>query len=231
MALRLRGVCVVLAVSFAGVASLPAHAAAKTGRNVGTTVSVEKFPAAAATESVATATSLMRYGYANKDPLALITGARIMKTAGLSASAAKRVEGTAGAAKGKNLYTAESALAKARELAGGRADLIALADDVGTEGSRGAIDGPGSTTTVVNRMATDRFQVTFRGGQPARVVVSGDGDSDLDLYVHDENGNQVCADEDETDDMLCSFTPKWTGRFTIRVKNRGVANEYRIVHN
>jgi hypothetical protein len=31
--------------------------------------------------------------------------------------------------------------------------------------------------------------------------------------------------------MVCGWTPRYTGPFTIRVRNLGVANEYRIVHN
>jgi hypothetical protein len=48
--------------------------------------------------------------------------------------------------------------------------------------------------------------------------------------VLDENGNQVYKDDDTTDDMIYRWTPKWTGQFTIRVKNLGIANEYTIVH-
>jgi hypothetical protein len=77
----------------------------------------------------------------------------------------------------------------------------------------------------------DTFKVRFRGDEPARIAVSGDGDSDLDLYVYDENGNLVCSDTDDSDDMYCGWTPSWTGTFTVRIKNRGAANRYKLVTN
>jgi hypothetical protein len=76
---------------------------------------------------------------------------------------------------------------------------------------------------------TDVFYVTFRADEAAMVLVSGDGDTDLDLYVYDENGNLIANDIDATDDCVVSFTPKWTGSFRIEVKNLGsVYNEYSI---
>ena len=35
----------------------------------------------------------------------------------------------------------------------------------------------------------DLYKIAFRGGEVARAAVSGDGDTRLDLYVYDENGN------------------------------------------
>ena len=77
--------------------------------------------------------------------------------------------------------------------------------------------------------STDVYTVTFRNGQEAWVYVSGDGDTDLDLYIYDENGNLIDSDTDSTDECLCTFTPRWTGQFKIKIKNRGnVYNEYQI---
>ena len=131
----------------------------------------------------------------------------------------------------KEKASVDAILARAKQYAGSRADLVALASDVAASGSRGATGGPGRKTTVVSRGTTDVYRVNFRGGEPALVLVSGDGDSDLDLFILDENGNRVCKDDDTTDDMLCRWTPKWSGQFTIRVKNLGMANQYTVVHN
>ena len=54
----------------------------------------------------------------------------------------------------------------------------------------------------------------------------GDGDTDLDLYVYDENGNLIDKDIDSTDTMLCMWTPKWTGEFIIKIKNLGSVRNY-----
>jgi hypothetical protein len=86
-----------------------------------------------------------------------------------------------------------------------------------------------STTERVKAQSTDRYTHRFYADETAYIYVDGDGDTDLDLYVYDENGNLIDSDTDPGDTCLCRFTPKWTGSFTIKVKNLGrVYNEYRI---
>ena len=57
-----------------------------------------------------------------------------------------------------------------------------------------------------------------------------DGDTDLDLYVYDENGILIASDTDSTETCVVRFWPKWTGAFRIEVRNLGtVYNRYEIV--
>ena len=85
---------------------------------------------------------------------------------------------------------------------------------------------------VVRAHRTDVFTVTFRAGETAMVAISGDGDSDLDLYVFDQNGNRVCGATGRGDDEVCRWTPRWTGTFRVEVRNLGAAaNRYRIATN
>lgn len=96
----------------------------------------------------------------------------------------------------------------------------------------GANGGPKATNETVLSGETDSYVITFNGGELARIAVKGDGDTDLDLYVYDENGNLIASDTDNTDCCLVSWTPRWTGKFTVRVVNRGnVYNNYRIATN
>ena len=96
----------------------------------------------------------------------------------------------------------------------------------------GALSGPQVASTQVLSQSTDSFSTTFRGGELATIGISGDGDTDLDLYVYDENGNLVASDLGSTDQAVVSFTPAWTGSFRIEVKNRGyVYNSYVLVTN
>ena len=93
--------------------------------------------------------------------------------------------------------------------------------------------GPvGGTTcqrdTVLGR-TSDVFTVTFYSGSTGYVVLSGDGVTDLDLFVYDQNGNLIDADTDSTDQCIVSVKPLWTGQFTIVVVNNGyVYNDYTI---
>ena len=85
---------------------------------------------------------------------------------------------------------------------------------------------------VVRPFSTDQYQAVFTGGVTTYLGVRGDHDTDLDLYVYDENGNLIAADTDGSDTCLVSFTPRWTGMFTIRIVNRGaLANAYMVVSN
>jgi hypothetical protein len=96
----------------------------------------------------------------------------------------------------------------------------------------GADGGPKYGTAVVRAYDTNTHVVRFEGGKPAMVVVRGDGDTDLDLYVYDETGRLVGQDVDPTDFCLVTWTPRWTGTFTIRVVNLGdVYNRYTIGTN
>jgi serine/threonine protein kinase/uncharacterized protein YhfF len=80
--------------------------------------------------------------------------------------------------------------------------------------------------------STDVYELTFVGGMEATVLVAGDGDTDLDLYVVDEEGNRVCVDENITDLMACSWMPPRTAEFRVAIRNLGdVYNEYTLRTN
>jgi hypothetical protein len=210
-----------------------AQAAAGKGSNADAAKATATSPAVQAVETVRTAEALGKYGDAKKDPMALIQAAKMKKEAGEQAlTLTRKGKGEAGKKEAKGAdYSVDGMLARAKTLAAGRADLVALADDVAKSGARGAVGGPKSGRTVVKGGFTDQFVMKFEGGEPAAVQISGDGDSTLDLYVYDENGNRVCAAVGRGDDAICRWNPKWTGPFTVRVVNRGIANEYSIRTN
>ncbi len=96
----------------------------------------------------------------------------------------------------------------------------------------GRVGGAGQTTTRVEAYDTDVFEIDFRGGETALVVLRGDGDTDLDLFVYDENDNLVAVDDDSTDQCVARWTPRWTGTFRVEVRNLGdVFNRYTIRSN
>ena len=81
----------------------------------------------------------------------------------------------------------------------------------------------------VNAFSTDTYQVTLRANESTLITLHGDHDTDLDLYIYDQNGNLVDIDNDYTDDCVCEVVPRWTGKFTIKVVNRGaVYNRYTL---
>ena len=75
----------------------------------------------------------------------------------------------------------------------------------------------------------DIWEITLNSGVNYTIVVEGDGDTDLDLYVYDEYGNELDRDDDYTDYCICSITPRWTGKIKIKIRNYGdVYNHYNL---
>lgn len=73
----------------------------------------------------------------------------------------------------------------------------------------------------VNAHGTTYYYVDFYAGELAQVGLIGDGDTDLDLYVYDENGNLIASDTAYGDVCYCEWVPLWTGTFRIEVVNLG----------
>lgn len=63
----------------------------------------------------------------------------------------------------------------------------------------------------------------------ADITISGDGETDLDLYVYDRNGNLVAHREGYTDYEGVCLDVFRGGYFTVKVVNRGrVYNDYQL---
>jgi hypothetical protein len=98
--------------------------------------------------------------------------------------------------------------------------------------SAGALGGARSGDYRLCGRRTHTFHIAFHADRVAEVFVSGDGDTDLDLYVYDERGNRVASDDDGTDQCLARWVPRAGGVFRVEVVNRGsVYNDYSIVTN
>ncbi len=214
-------------------------AALMTGAAVAQTTVEEKAPQAPKTTEIANlqlAHQLAKYGYEAESPTALIEAARIIVETPKQQLEAEYTQGQGKDAEsptGRKQFSPGQLLADARSMADGDQAVLALADQVNPDVvTRGAVGGPKYTQTYVYAYATDSYTVRFYRNQLAEVAISGDGDTDLDLYIYDENGNLIDSDVDYSDDCYVRCTPKWTGRFYIKVVNRGpVRNYYTLVTN
>ncbi len=107
--------------------------------------------------------------------------------------------------------------------------IVAIASPLAEAGRAG---GPGTQVDRVQARGTVVYEERFWGGELAQVLVEGDGDTDLDLYIYDEYGNLVASDTDYTDVCLGQWYPPRTGYYRIEVRNLGsVYNEFSIVTN
>ena len=186
------------------------------------------------------ATDLVKYGYAQQSALPLVQALQIINENPTQPLKAEREGEKADLtqAEGKSGQVSldyEKILADAKVFAEGDETLIKLIAQIEEDGKsshRGAVNGPSKHYDSVNGNSTDTYQVSFIADYLAEIVVSGDGDTDLDLYVYDSNGNLIAKDEDYTDDCYVRWVPKWTGRFIVKIVNRGpVYNRYVILTN
>ncbi|HMQ58074.1 MAG TPA: hypothetical protein PKE65_05960 [Rhizobiaceae bacterium] len=188
---------------------------------------------------LAMAYDLYAYGVENKDALAVIAAAKIVATTptnDIEREKETKVEDGADTTEegegAENPPALAEMLKSATELAAGNDTLTELVKDVEAAQPRGRVRGPGKMRSGLLAGRTDIFRENFRGGELAEVAIIGDGDTDLDLVIADENGNAICVDTSFADKLYCSWTPAWTGPFIIAVKNQGrIRNTYYILTN
>lgn len=186
-------------------------------------------PASPQMSALMTASSLAKYGYANSSPTALIEAARIFASIQVQDSNVEKTTEQKEVVTQKETkvsFDPAKLLADAKEYAGKDKTILALVKSVEgelSEGtSRGAVGGPCYTKDRVLAKEYTDYAVKFWANELAEVCLSGDGDTDLDLYVYDSNGNLIGSDTDYTDDCVVRWVPAWTGTFVIRVVNRGM---------
>lgn len=186
------------------------------------------------------ANQVLRYGYDNKSTLALLDALQIFSenpTQALNATkeGATVDESNAEGKKARVAFDYDTVLADAKAFADGDPNLLSLIDNIDAEAKgaqRGNINGPCRDFSSVSGRSYVDYTASFVANQLAEVLVSGDGDTDLDLYVYDSNGNQIAGDSDYSDDCYVRWVPAWTGRYTIRVVNRGpIYNRFVILTN
>ena len=190
--------------------------------------------------AVRLANDLLRYGYANKSTLALIDALQIFsenptQPLNTTREGTEVDESKTDEKKAKVSFDYDTVLADAKKFADGDENLLALIDNIDAEAKgaqRGAVNGPSRHYDAVNGNSTYTYQISFIANVLAEILVSGDGDTDLDLYVYDSNGNLIAYDESYSDDCYVRWVPAWTGRFFIKIVNRGpVYNNYVILTN
>lgn len=172
------------------------------------------------------ANQLVKYGYQTKSALPLIQAVQIYKKLNVTDEAREKTTeggGTASESLTKTQvvsFDEAKILADATKFAAGNKNLLSLIDDA-KKATRSPVQGTIRHNDCVNPLAVDVYRITCRGGETTTIYVSGDGDTDLDLYVYDSNGNLIAKDDDGTDECIVRFIPYRTHTFVVRIKNRG----------
>jgi len=186
--------------------------------------------------TLAMAQDLYTLGMASKDALTVLTAAKLAGSVDIKAVERKkdtRGSALAGEAEGKDLpVDAATMMVAAKELAGEDEVLAGLVEDAMVEAGRGRVGGASSTLSRLSAGQTDTWEVPFYGDSYAELAVVGDGDSNLDVLVSDENGNTICYDVSWSDKIYCDFVPSWNGYFYVTVQNNGsTRNSYYLLTN
>ena len=185
-----------------------------------------------AMEDITLAHRLAVYGQRARQPLALVTAAEI-----LLANPTRPLAPPPADSAGTDVVTPDPRrlLATARRLAAGSdrlLDIIGPAEQRARAVDRGSAKGPRQLYGQVTSAAKREHMIEFRGGEPAVVYVSGDGDSDLDLFVYDAANNLVASATGPRDECVVRWQPDRQGQFRIEVRNIGEAsNWYWMVTN
>ena len=127
-----------------------------------------------------------------------------------------------------------SILAAAKNYADGDAGILASIAEIekSNQATRGRVGGPGERYSFVYGNSADNYEISFIERELAEIFVLGDGDTDLDLYVYDSNGHLIAKDDDFTDRCIVRWVPAWTGRYIIKIVNRGpILNNYHLLTN
>ncbi len=175
---------------------------------------------------------LAKYGYSEREALPLIQAAEIFQNlAGKALEAeVEHQGGTSSQEKPEKVsFEPSKLLADATEMADGDQTLLSLIQNVKTSATRGRVGGPTTHKDTVKAGATDIYNIPFYGNEEASVLVIGDGDTDLDLFIYDDNDNFITSDTDSGDTCLAQWTPRRTGKFKVKIKNYGnVYNRYTL---
>ncbi|MCR4560750.1 MAG: hypothetical protein K5685_11785 [Bacteroidales bacterium] len=177
------------------------------------------------------ASDLVKYGYANNSASSLIEAAKIIKETGFKANNDLKAEhsSTDNSVQPKTTQftlDADKLLTDATKLAAGDKNLLALAETVKKTATRGS-----RLDYVYERVysrSTDSYSIDFNSPGWYYVYLTGDGTTDLDLYLYDCNGNSRGSDTRSTDYGYISFYVSNTYcKYQVKIKNLGgVYNDY-----
>jgi len=86
---------------------------------------------------------------------------------------------------------------------------------------------PRTFTVGANSVRYHTYSMT--AGERVQIILSGDGSTDLDLYVYSSEGVRIDSQEGATDYEVSNVVAYRSGTITIKVVNRGsVYNAYDI---
>lgn len=166
------------------------------------------------------------------DVFLMIAAARLRKSAGLVATT-RAPDGQSSGENAGDFLSWSAMLDIAAPLAEGDDILLGLIEDLRAESTKGVAGGPVYSIVKIRAGGADTYaSVPFEGGKYAEVYIEGKGNSDLNLYIYDDQNRLVCSDTDISDIAYCGWRPASEGAFKLTIKNKGKSsNQYSLITN
>ena len=231
--LFLASAALVLAAGTVGAAFAAPQAGAPASQKGKNSAAVAGAPATATTgvSQFNAAMEMAELARQKKDPVMMLGAARAVSAIGGTfgedvgkagvADKAKPASGAATRAEAPATPLFDRLLAEATTFARGNEAALGLIRETQADGGRGTTVGPHRHDVRLGSSKYLDYTERFVRGQLAEAVVTGDGYTNVDLVVYDANGNRICSSTRGGDREYCSWTPAWTGNFTVRVTNYG----------
>ena len=99
--------------------------------------------------------------------------------------------------------------------------LTLAALTVSADAAADPVGGRKTFGDTIGRDIEQHYDIVLRKEELTIVNVRGAGRSDIDCFIFDEDDNLVASDQDSSDVCLLRVVPRWTGHFTIVIKNVG----------
>lgn len=180
---------------------------------------------------------LINYGYETESALPLIQAIKIYHELNVKeANDGLKPTTTENETPNRNITKKDQPIRNEKQLiedatafAKGDKNLLAMINECKST-TRSPIGGPIGRYSRVPAFCNQDWVVGLIGGQATTVAVSGDGTTDLDLYVFDQNGILVASETSYGDQCYIILNVYITSNFDVRVVNRGsVYNDYQLL--
>jgi len=98
--------------------------------------------------------------------------------------------------------------------------------------TRGAVGGPRMHSSRILSRSSHSYEFTFQGSKKASIAIVGDGETDLDMFIYDEQGKLVGVSDGQWDNELMYWRVEKAQKYRIEVRNVGkIYNDYVIITN
>jgi len=196
-------------------------------------------------EKLAVAYSLINHGREAKSPVTLITAAEIIGCISVNEGQEKPVKTDSRdnsiIENIESIFTTDplELLEEAEIMSGNDSHILSITEEIRekimtfqSDKDKGVWSGKSSYKSSLEAYQIDTWEFYFEGKKPAEIIIAGNGNGNLDVFLYDENDNNFAWDNGPTDNCKLEWHPEKGQTFKIEVLNLGDSpNNYLLIHN